>query len=57
MEENNQNKYLVKEIVIAKLTKLWDEVKYLLRQSMKVKKVSMKNISSKSNLISMIIYL
>ena len=30
MEENNQNKYLVKEIVIAKLTKLWDEIKYLI---------------------------
>ena len=30
MEENNQNKYLVKEIVIAKLTKLWDEIEYLI---------------------------
>ena len=30
VEENNQNKYLGKEIVIAKLTKLWDEIKYLI---------------------------
>ena len=63
IEKNNGNKHLVftstdcNKKVLAKFTKLWDEIKYLIEKIHEVKKVSMKMISWESNLIQMIIYL
>ena len=51
IEENNENKYLVlastdgNKKVLAKFTKFWMKLNILLRQKMKVEKVSMKKIS------------
>ena len=51
IEENIVSKYLVfpstdgNKKVLIKFTKLWNELNILLRQSMKVKKLSRKNIS------------
>ena len=58
IEKNNGNKHLVfNKKVLAKITKLWDEITYLIEKIHEAKKVSMKMISWESNLIQMIIYL
>ena len=57
IEDKDGNKYLTfvytdkNKEVLTKYTKLWDEIKYLIRQKMVVEQVSMKKISWISNLI------
>ena len=51
IEDKDGNKYLTflytdkNKEVLTKYTKLWDEIKYLIRQKMVVEQVSMKKIS------------
>ena len=63
IQENNGSKYLVfistdaNKKVLAKFTKLWDEIAHLIETINEGKRVSMKKISWKSNLIQMTTFL